>query len=73
MYYEGRSNSGNNNSNQNHTSTFGGMRHFSEKEVPIDMYDYREGRSPRNRRMYMEAKETHQDKVTQMRELEKYM
>jgi hypothetical protein len=51
----------------------GGVRHFSEREMPIDMYDYREGRSPKNRRMYMEAKETHQDKVTQMRELEKYM
>jgi hypothetical protein len=73
MYYEDRSNSGNNNSNQNHAPIAGGMKHFSEREMPIDMYDYREGRSPRNRRMYMEAKETHQDKVTQMRELEKYM
>ena len=35
--------------------------------------DSREGRSPRSRRMYMEAKETHQDKTVQMRELEKYM
>ena len=67
----GRSNSGNNNSNTNYSS--GGMRNFSEREVPMEMYDHREGRSPKNRRMYMEAKETHQDKVTQMRELEKYM
>ena len=67
----GRSNSGNNNSSTNYSS--GGMRNFSEREVPMEMYDHREGRSPRNRRMYMEAKETHQDKVTQMRELEKYM
>ena len=37
------------------------------------MQDYREGRSPRSRRMYMEARETHQDKSVQMRELEKYM
>ena len=34
---------------------------------------YREGRSPRNRRMYMEAQQSHADKTTQMRELEKYM
>jgi hypothetical protein len=35
--------------------------------------DNREGRSPNSRRMYMEAKETHQDKAMQLRELEKYM
>ena len=34
--------------------------------------DEREGRSPQNRRMYMEAKYT-KDKATQLRELEKYM
>jgi hypothetical protein len=39
----------------------------------MEPYDHREGKSAKNRRMYMEAKETHQDKVTQMRELEKYM
>jgi len=37
------------------------------------MRDYREGRSPRSRRMYMEAKERKLDKATQLRELEKYM
>ena len=35
--------------------------------------DYREGRSPMSRRMYMEAKHTGRDKATQLRELEKYM
>lgn len=35
--------------------------------------DYREGRSPMSRKMYMESKELHKDKNTQMRELEKYM
>lgn len=35
--------------------------------------DSREGRSPSSRRMYMEARERHQDKASQMRELEKYM
>ena len=46
---------------------------YSEREYPYEFHDYREGRSPRSRRMYMEAKETHQDKASQMRELEKYM
>lgn len=35
--------------------------------------DEREGRSYNSRRMYMEAKETHKDKSTQLRELERYM
>jgi hypothetical protein len=60
-------------SNDNGNNSSSSSRNFSEKEMPMGMYDYREGRSPKNRRMYMEAKETHQDKVTQMRELEKYM
>ena len=34
--------------------------------------DY-EGKSHHSRRMYIEAKETHKDKTTQLRELEKYM
>lgn len=41
-----------------------------EKEEQENPY---EGRSHRSRRMYMEAKETHQEKSVQMRELEKYM
>lgn len=39
-------------------------------------WDYpnpREGKSPKSRRMYMEAKEMKKDKATQLRELEKYM
>ena len=46
---------------------------YMEKEYPYAFEDAREGRSYRSRKMYMEAKETHQDKTTQMRELEKYM
>lgn len=60
-------------SDGNRSSSSDTSRNFSEKEMPMSVYDYREGRSPKNRRMYMEAKETHQDKMTQMRELEKYM
>ena len=37
------------------------------------MHDAREGRSPANRRMYMEAKSTSSDKAMQLRELERYM
>ena len=35
--------------------------------------DLREGRSPRSRKMYMEAKEHHETKEVKMQELEKYM
>ena len=46
---------------------------LSEKEWQMEMPDPKEGRSPHNRKMYMEAKEMHQDKAMQLRELEKYM
>jgi hypothetical protein len=58
------------------THSNGGMKngtsYYSEKEYPQAFDDPREGKSYRSRRMYMEAKETHQDKTTQMKELEKY-
>ena len=44
-----------------------------EKEYPHAFEDPREGKSYRSRRMYMESKESKQDKTIQMRELEKYM
>lgn len=40
---------------------------------PVEMRDYREGRSPATRKMYMEHKELHKDKAVKMKELEKYM
>lgn len=40
---------------------------------PMELRDYREGRSPMTRRNYMESKELHHDKSKQMQELEKYM
>lgn len=46
---------------------------YMEKEHPHVFEDAREGKSYRSRKMYMEAKETHQDKASQMKELEKYM
>ena len=47
--------------------------YYSEREYPMEWRDRREGRSPKSRRMYMESKETHQDKIAQMRELERYV
>lgn len=49
----------------------GGSRNNYYTE-PMYERDEREGRSPQNRKMYMEAKGT-KDKAAQLRELEKYM
>ena len=46
---------------------------YMEKEYPHAFEDEREGKSYRSRRMYMESKESKQDKTIQMRELEKYL
>ena len=46
---------------------------YREQEMPIEFRDYREGNSPKQRKMYMESKELHKDKETQMKELERYM
>ena len=80
MYYGDSSSNGNySSSGSSNGSSNGGSRsggnnsQYSEREFPGAFQDMREGRSPRSRRMYIEAKETHQDKTTQMRELEKYM
>lgn len=56
-----------------HSTNHANNHLYTEKEYPHAFEDAREGKSYRSRRMYMEAKETHQDKSTQMRELEKYM
>ena len=65
MYYGENGSSSSNSSSQ-------GTRNYSEYEYPM-MRDKREGRSPMSRRTYMEAKEMHQPKTTQMKELEKYL
>lgn len=64
MYYQGRDSQG------RYTSGRGNSR--SDYSEPMMYRDEREGRSPQNRRMYMEAKGS-KDKATQLRELEKYM
>ena len=40
---------------------------------PREIRDYREGRSPIQRRNYIESKELHHNKEKQMKELEEYM
>lgn len=47
-------------------------RTYMEWDYP-SMRDKREGRSYMSRKTYMEAKEMHQPKTTQMKELEKYL
>ena len=67
-YYNGNISSSSGNRNGNSSRSM-----YTEREMPNMFADGREGRSPHYRRMYMEAKETHQDKNTQIKELEKYM
>lgn len=66
------SNSSSGSGGSNSSSGNTGSRQYSETEYNL-MRDQREGRSPQSRRMYMESKEMHSDKATQMRELETYM
>lgn len=66
MYYDGNGHMGGG-------TTGGGTRNYREKEYMMPMRDSREGRSPINRRMYMETKEMHMDKAASMKELEKYV
>ena len=77
-YYNGgggnsSSSMGNNGGGNSNSGNGGSSSQYSEREYPYEFRDFREGKSPRSRRMYMEAKETHQDKAAQMKELEKYM
>lgn len=83
MYYStsmGQGNSsggqgGMNNGNSNSSSGNGGSgsNYYSERDLPLEFRDQREGRSPRSRRMYMESKEMHLGKEKQMKELEHYL
>ncbi len=69
MYYQSRDSRG------RFTSGRGGGGGNSRNDYSEPMMmerDEREGRSPMNRKMYMEAKDT-KDKASQLRELEKYM
>jgi hypothetical protein len=77
MYYNGSGNnssSGNNGSSNGPSSSNSGTRGYSERQMPLGemMRDSREGRSGQSRKMYMESKEMHKDKASQLQELEKY-
>lgn len=70
-YYSDGVGSGRTYSDGGAQSNNGMMKSYGEPMM--GMRDTREGRSPMSRRMYMESKEMHKDKATQMRELEKYV
>ena len=74
-YYDGKGSHHTSSNNSGHMSgeTGNGNSYYTEREYPHAFEDMREGRSYRSRRMYMESKESKQDKAIQMRELEKYM
>ena len=74
MYYPRRHyTEGNSSSSRNMGTSSSGMSHFHEYDYPSNMRDYREGRSPVSRRMYMEAKETNQNSSKKIQELEVYL
>ena len=89
MYYEGPSSyaqgggsggssgggqgGGSRNYQDGNRQSSGESRNYSGREYPVELRDYREGRSPMSRRNYMENKEMHKDKMVQMQELETYM
>lgn len=67
MYYSGgNSQSSNSRTNSSSMGVNGNTSYYS------DWRDAREGRSPMMRRTYMESKEMHKDKNSQIQELEKY-
>ena len=75
MYYDGRSSNG---GNSNSSSGGNDRRNYWDEgyQYPMDMgmwKDEKEGRSPHKRRMYMESKENHHDKTSQIQNLEQYM
>lgn len=75
MYYDGNRSRSTSGSSGGSSSNSSGTRNYSEREMPwdVDMRDSREGRSPMSRKNYMESKEMHKDKASQMHELEKYV
>lgn len=75
MYYgdgNGTSNGGNGGSSSRYYS--GGSSNYIERSYPMsESRDSREGRSGSSRKMYMQTKEMHGDKMTNLKELEHYM
>lgn len=77
MYYYGQGGNNSNSSssgNSSGNSTSGGSRSYYEEQYPISLgRDSREGKSGMRRMMYMESKQTHQDTVKKVQDLEDYM
>lgn len=78
MYYSGNgtmyADSKNMNGGQNYSMyADSNMNSSNGRNYSDSMKDSMAGRSYNSRRMYMEAKHSHQDKSVQLRELEKYM
>lgn len=71
IYYS--SDMGNGSRNYISSGLGGGRGVYYYQDTSIPMHDYREGRSPMSRKMYMEAKEKGMGKEKKMKELEKYM
>lgn len=71
MYYDEGSRGSHGHSNNSNDTGHSNSSSYYHEPMGYER-DEREGRSPQNRRMYMEAKYT-KDKATQLRELEKYM
>ena len=81
MYYNGNDSHGgaggsshNGGSSGGSSSNGSGSRGYVERPMQLGdmMRDQREGRSGQSRKMYMESKEMHKDKTSQLQELEKY-
>lgn len=82
MYYTDYAMNNGGNSNSGSRNYDGGMRGYQDgnrqtsgesRNYPIELRDYREGRSPITRKTYMERKMHGGGKEAQMQELEKYM
>lgn len=77
MYYGGNgssssSGSGSSGRGGGSSSSGSGGRYYTDQEDYM-MRDPREGRSHQTRKTYMESKQMHRDKASQLKELEKYM
>lgn len=72
MYYNGNPNSNSGMGGAMAPGSNGGNARNYDESYPMTVRDYREGNSPRMRKMYMESKEMHHDPAKKMQELEKY-
>lgn len=73
MYAQGGNGSSGSRGGNGSSSTGNSGSSSSYYQEPMMERDYREGRSPMSRKMYLEAKEHKGDKAPQLKELERYM